>query len=139
MGRQLTEEVRDMQDMAEEKMYDCIKAFLQIYWGEDSDEMRKLRGNTRTLDDIINQATTDINFFDRFIYAVNTCNDEMMALVADAVKRAHDRRDNKIKPILRTIRQLDADLRTAGARPSFIYEMDEKGNPKRILSDIDYD
>ena len=38
------------------KQVEVVKSFLRLYWGEDSLEMQKLRGDTTTLDDIMEMA-----------------------------------------------------------------------------------
>ena len=121
------------------KQVEVVKAFLRLYWGEDSLEMQKLRGDTTTLDDIMEMANQDINFFDRFIWATNTTNNEMMNLIAQAVKDAHEKRDSKLRKQLQDIRSITQKLYQSGSNTNFMFEMDKNGYPKRILSDYDYD
>ena len=121
------------------KQVEVVKSFLRLYWGEDSLEMQKLRGDTTTLDDIMEMANQDINFFDRFIWAANTTNNEMMNLIAQAVKEAHEKRDSKLRKQLQDVRSITQKLYQSGSNTNFMFEMDENGYPKRILSDYDYD
>ena len=124
---------------ARTKQVEVVKAFLRLYWGEDSVEMQKLRGDTTTLDDIMNIANQDINFFDRFIWAANTTSNEMMNLIAQAVKEAHEKRDSKLRKQLQEVRSITQKLYQTGSNTSFMFEMDKNGYPKRIISDYDYD
>lgn len=120
------------------KQVEVVKAFLRLYWGEDSIEMQKLRGDTTTLDDIMEIANQDINFFDRFIWAANTTNNEMMNLIAQAVKEAHEKRDAKLRTQLQEIRSITQELYQSGSNTSFMFELDNNGYPKRIINDYDY-
>ena len=101
--------------------------------------MQKLRGDTTTLDDIMEMANQDINFFDRFIWAANTTNNEMMNLIAQAVKEAHEKRDSKLRKQLQEVRNITQKLYQSGSNTNFMFEMDKNGYPKRIISDYDYD
>ena len=84
--------------------------------------MQKLRGDTTTLDDIMEMANQDINFFDRFIWAANTSNNEMMNLIAEAVKQAKERRDAKLRVQLQEVRSATEELYQSGSDTKFMFE-----------------
>lgn len=125
-----------MEGNARSKQADAVKAFLKIYWGED----REMPDGTKvSVSDIMNMAITDINIFERFIYAANTTSDEMMNIIAEAVKQANYRRDNKLRVQLKDIRAITKELYDSGSDASFMFEKDADGYPKKIISDYDYD
>lgn len=131
--------LNQLEDDARRKQYDIVYSFMKIYWGEDTAEAQKQRGSTTTLEDIMKLATSDINFFDRFLYAVGDTNDEMMNLIGQAVKQAHYRRDAILRDELFEIRKITDELYKSGSSTTFMFEMDEKGYPKRIISNYDYE
>lgn len=123
---------------ARSKQYDVVYSFLKIYWGED----KVLSDGTKlSLDGengIMNIARKDINLFDRFLYAVNTTNDEMLNLMAEAVKQANEKRDTVLRDQVRVVRGITNKLYKSGSDTSFMYEKDENGHPVRIISDYDW-
>ena len=125
-----------MEQNARSKQVDAVKAFLKIYWGED---VEMPDGTKVSVTDIMNMAITDINIFDRFLYAANTTNDEMMNVIAEAVKQANYRRDNKLRKQLKEVRAVTKELYDSGSDTSFMFEKDAEGYPKKIISDYDYD
>lgn len=120
------------------KQYDVVYAFLKIYWGEHKELPDGTTIDLGGENGIMNMAMKDINFFDRFIYAVSNSSDEMMNLIAEAVKRAQEKRDEKLKKQLKTIRVITQKLHDSGSKTSFMYEKDENGYPSKIISDYDY-
>lgn len=127
-----------MEKNARDKQYDVVYSFLKIYWGEDKVLPDGTKVELGGENGIMNMAMTDINFFDRFVYAVNTTNDEMMNLIAEAVKQAHERRDAKLRKQLKNVRVVTKKLHDSGSSTSFIFERDKDGYPSKIISDYDY-
>lgn len=125
-----------MEQNARLKQVDVVSTFLKIYWGEKK-EMPD--GTVVTVSDVMNMATTDINIFDRFLYAANTTNDEMMNIIAEAVKQANYRRDNKLRKQLKEVRATTKELYDSGSDTTFMFEKDAEGYPKKIISDYDYE
>lgn len=135
LAKDLSETLTRIEKNARRKQYDTVAAFLKIYWGEDK---TLPDGSTMTLQFIMDTASADINFFDRFLYAANTTNDEMMNLVAEAVKRASEKRNNKLREQLKEVRSITKELYDSGSSTSFIFERDSDGYPSKIISDYDY-
>lgn len=135
-AEELSRTLDRMEENARSKQVDAVKAFLKIYWGED----REMPDGTKvSVTDIMNMAIKDINIFERFLYAANTTSDEMMNVIAEAVKQANNRRDNKLREQLKEIRTVTKELYDSGSSSSFMFERDSEGYPKRIISDYDYD
>lgn len=121
---------------ARTKQIDVVKAFLNIYWGEDK---TLSDGTVVTIDTIMQKATKDPNFFDRFLYAVNTSSDEMMGLIAQAVKEANNKRDAVLMEQLKNVRSITKPLYDSGSNTAFMFERNEEGYPStKLISDYDY-
>ena len=136
VAEELSKTLDRMEKNARMKQVDTVKAFLKIYWGED----REMPDGTKvSVTDIMNMAIKDINIFERFLYATNTTSDEMMNVIAEAIKQANYRRDNKLRKQLKEVRATTSTLYDSGSDTSFMFEKDADGYPKRIISDYDYD
>ena len=134
-ARQLGALLDDVEENARLKQKDVVAAFLTIYWGADKELPD---GTTVSVADIMESAIKDPNLFDRFIYAVNNSSDEMMNLIAEAVKRANDKRDAILRKQLKEVRGVTKDLFDSGSNTSFMFERDADGYPSKIISDYDY-
>ena len=134
-AKDLADVLRRMKTNARSKQVDAVKAFLKIHWGEDK---VMPDGTTVSVTDIMNAAIQDPNIFDRFIYATNATNDEMMNIISDAVRQMNERRDAVLKKDLKEIRAVTKTLYNSGSDSSFMFEKDENGYPSKIISDYDY-
>ena len=139
LATELGETLDRIESNARSKQYDVVYSFLKIYWGEDKTLPDGTKVELGGENGIMNMAITDINFFDRFIYAVNTTNDEMMNIIAEAVKQAHEKRDAKLRQQLKEVRAITKELYDSGSSTSFMFERDINGYPKKIISDYDYE
>lgn len=131
----LHDKIIRMKTNSRKKQVDVVKAFFRIYWG---DEKELPDGTIITIDDVMEMANRDINFFDRFIYAANTTNNEQMNLIAEACKQAHERRDNILRKKLKEVRVATKKLHDSGSSFGFMFERDKDGYPSKIVSDYDY-
>lgn len=136
VASQLLEKINRIESNARAKQVDVVKAFFKIYWGD----LKTLPDGTEvTIDELMEMASKDINFFDRFIYAANTTNNELMNLIAESIKQTHERRDAILKKELKRVRIATKRLQDSGSGYSFMFDRDENGYPKRIISDYDYE
>ena len=87
LANEMLDTLQEMEGKARDKQYDCVQAFLKIYWGEDTEEARKARGSNLTLKDIMDAGSSDIGLFDRILYAATQTSDVMMNLIAESVRR----------------------------------------------------
>lgn len=125
-----------IKDNARRKQVDAVKTFLKIYWG-DSRAMPD--GTEVTVDDLMEMASKDINLFDRFLYAANTTSNEMMNIIAEAVKRQHSKRDAILRKQGKEIKSITKALFDSGSDTSFMFIKDKDGNPVKLISDYDYE
>lgn len=121
---------------ARSKQVDAVKAFLKIYWGNDK---TLPDGTVVNIDTIMEKAIKDPNLFDRFLYAANTSGDEMMNLIAQAVKEANNNRDAILREQLKNVRSITKPLYDSGSSTAFMFERDSDGYPNKIISDYDYE
>lgn len=133
MNNKLTELKRN----AKKKQFDVVYAYYSIYWGKN--DQRSNGEEMVSLKEILETAKNDINFFDRYIYAMGESNDEALALFAAAVKDRNRARDEKARRGDTIIRRLTNQLFESGSDSSFIYERANGQLTGRVLSDIDWD
>ena len=140
LANDLSNTLNEIEQVARKKQFSVVHSFLKIYWGEDTEEAQKLRGSDTTLEQIMHAASKDISLFDRFIYSVGTCSDEMMALIAKATKEAKDRRDATLTKELADIRSITKKLYDSGSDTRFMFVLDKEGNPTtKVISDYNYE
>lgn len=137
LAASLNNRLTELKNNAKKKQFDVVYAYYSIYWGKDDqkqagDEMRSLR-------EILETARKDINFFDRYIYAMGESNDEALALFAAAVKDRNRARDEKARRGDTIIRRLTNNLFESGSDSAFMYERSNGTLTGRVLSDIDWD
>lgn len=136
VAKDIAETLGRMKTNARSKQVDAVAAFLKIYWGEK----RVMPDGTEvTVDDLMEMASKDINFFDRFLYAANTTSDEMMNIIAEAVKKQQNKRDAILRRQSKEIRSITKELFDSGSNTSFMFVRDKDGNPYKIISDYDYE
>lgn len=129
--------LKNIKDAALDAQELVIKNFLTIYWGE---KKTLPDGTEVTVDDIMNFGIKDPNLFERFIYSAGTSNDEMLNVIAQAMKQKQDDRDDILKKHFADIRTITKRLYDSGSDSSFMLEFDENGVPKKhVISDYDYD
>lgn len=132
----LLEQLRNLKVEARRKQYDVVYSFLKLYWGEDNKAM--LNGTEVTLENIMKAGVNDPNIFERFLYSVTNSSDEMLNLIATAIKKANNKRDAFLRDKLKEVRSATNQLYDSGSKSSVMYELDEKGYPTKIISDYDY-
>lgn len=136
VASELSQNLGRIRDNARRKQVDVVAAFLRLYWGES---VTAPDGTEVTVDDLMNMANKDINFFERFILAANTTSDEMMNVVAEAAKKKQNKRDDILRKQEKEIRSITTELYNSGSSTSFMFVRDKEGFPKRIISDYDYE
>lgn len=93
-----------------------------------------------TLEQIIDHASRDINFVDRWFSALSDADDAFLAIFDKLVKNQQFERDTELAEYYKMIAHEDQLLREAGFTSDFIYERDEKGTPTtRLKSIYDFD
>ena len=135
VSTELLDKLTRMETNCRLKQVDVVKAFFRIYWGE---KKTLPDGTEITIDQLMDTAIKDINFFDRFIYAINTTNNEQMNLIGEAVKQAQERRDAELIEKAKVIRAATSKLHSSGSSFAFIFDKDKDGYPERIISNYDY-
>lgn len=137
IAKEIHETLTNIKDSALDAQEIVIKNFLTLYWGE---KKTLPDGTEITVDDIMSYGIKDPNLFERFIYSAGTSNDEMLNVIAQAMKQKQEDRDDALKDIFRDIRTITQRLYDSGSDSSFMIELDEKGIPKKhIISNYDYD
>lgn len=122
--------------------YDAVYNFLKIYWGEDKIiEMGKDKGQTLTLEMLLDMANKDINGIDRWISSLSDASDPLLSLIDKAVKVTQSKRDKKLGDLLVEIRGIHRKLTQAGySNTDFMFERDSEGNiTGRLVSDYDFE
>lgn len=136
IANDLLVQLRDLKVEARRKQYDVVYAFLKLYWGDTNKNM--LNREEVSLEDIMKAGVQDPNIFERFLYSVATSSDEMLNLIATAVKKANNRRDDYLRDRLKDVRTATKELYDSGSTSTFMYEKDKNGYPSKIISDYDY-
>lgn len=137
LAASLNNKLTELKNNARKKQFDVVYAYYSIYWGKN--DQRNTGEEMASLREILNTAKNDINFFDRYIYAMGESNDEALALFAAAVKDRNRARDEKARKGDTLIRRLTNDLFESGGDTSFMYERKDGTLTGRVLSDIDWD
>lgn len=137
LASSLNNKLTELKRNAKKKQFDVVYAYYSIYWGKS--DQRDNGEEMVSLKEVLETAKNDINFFDRYIYAMGESNDEALALFAAAVKDRNRARDNKARRGDTIIRRLTNDLFDSGSDSSFIYERANGQLTGRVLSDIDWD
>lgn len=137
LASSLNNKLTELKRNAKKKQFDVVYAYYSIYWGKS--DQRDNGEEMVSLKEVLETAKNDINFFDRYIYAMGESNDEALALFAAAVKDRNRARDNKARRGNTIIRRLTNDLFESGSDSSFIYERANGQLTGRVLSDIDWD
>ena len=137
LATSLNTKLTQLKKDAKKKQFDVVYAYYKLYWGnndqrDNGEEMVSLR-------EILETARKDINFFDRYIYAMGESNDEALALFAAAVKDRNRARDEKARRGDVLIRRLTNDLFESGSDSAFMYERADGKLTGRVISDIDWD
>lgn len=137
--KQLADSINNIMSSSEKdirkKQFDVVYAYLKLYWGEK--DIKEFGGESYSLEELMRLAATDINIFDRFLYSMTEVSDPILALVGEATKQAHNRRDEQLRDILYKVRVTTEKLDTDS---SFMFELDSNGNKTgRIISPYDYD
>lgn len=124
----------DLKKSLREKQFDIAYAFLKIYWGED--DIKKFGDEEYSLNKLMQLAATDITIFDRLLYSMTEVSDPVLALVGEATKQVHNKRDDILRNLLYEIRTVTEKLNTD---TEFMFEKDSSGNKTgRIISPYDY-
>lgn len=137
LAASLNNKLTELKKNAKKKQFDVVYAYYSIYWGKD--DQRSNGEEMVSLKEILETARKDINFFDRYIYAMGESNDEALALFAAAVKDRNRARDEKARRGDTLIRRLTNDLFESGSDSTFMYERKDGVLTGRVLSDIDWD
>lgn len=140
-AKEIQSTLADLEHQARNKQYEVVKTFLQIYWGNDKVDLdgNKIELSNENGTGIMDVASHDVNFFDKFLYAASQTNDEMINILDAAVRDAKEKRDAILLKESTAIRQATNDLFKSGeSNTHFMFETDENGNPSKIISDFDY-
>lgn len=118
-----------------------VVKYLKQFWGQDKTiNIGANKGQTITLENILDYAEKDINFIDRYIGAMADASDPLLTLIDRAVAAVQDERDEELNDAVQTISKLNNDLIKAGYDSSFMIEKDSEGKKTgRIISDIDFE
>ena len=137
LAASLNNKLTQLKTDAMKKQFDVVYAFYSIYWG--ANDQRDANGEMRSLTEILETARRDINFFDRYLYAMGESNDEALALFAQAVKDRNRARDEKARKGDTLIRRITNELFESGGSTAFMYERVDGTPTGMVLSDIDWD
>lgn len=96
-------------------------------------------GEVLALSEIVDHATCDINWVDRYLAALNEASDPLLALVDSIVKGQQYERDMETGEWYKKIAVWDKALRDAGYSSDFIHEKKNGKNTGRLLSIYDWD
>lgn len=101
-------------------------------------------GNKRNelieLSQILDHASQDISFVDRWLTAMGDADYEILSIIDALVKNQKYERDFAMIELNAQIAKADQDLRKAGYTSDFMLELDENGIPNgRIISQYDWD
>lgn len=137
LASSLNEKLTTLRRDAKRKQFDVVYAYYSIYWGNS--DQRNNGEEMVSLREILETARKDINFFDRYIYAMGESNDEALALFAAAVRDRNQARDKIARRGDTIIRRLTNDLFEAGSDAVFMYERKDSSPTGKIISDVDWD
>ena len=107
---------------------DTMLDFLKQYWNGDI-TIKGADGteNVLTLQMILERATKDIGFMDKFFSSMGDCSDPLLSLVDKAYKTSRSRRDQRLEEYAYELKAVDKKLRNAGYSSDFMLEKTPEG------------
>lgn len=122
--------------------YPIFRNFLNQFWSAPETISVKFgRKGLRdyTIDQILQEADSDIGFMDRWLYSMAESTDLLLRLIDQPVKKARLIARDKSIETLKRLQKAQLDLEKAGYNTEFIYEKDSDGKyTGYYIREVDY-
>lgn len=107
---------------------DTMTDFLKQYWNGDI-KIKNADGteNALTLQMILDRASKDISFVDKFFSSMGDSSDPLLSLMDKAFKTSRSRRDQRLEEVAFDLKAVDKKLRDSGQSSDFMLEKDIEG------------
>lgn len=103
---------------------------------------QKIKGKVITseyIDNLMVEASTDIGFMDRWLFAMAESSDLLLRLIERPIKNARFKAKERTDETVRQLQKAQEDLEKAGHKSDFIYEKDSEGKlTGRYIQELDW-
>lgn len=121
-----------------EQRFTTVYNILKHYWG-DVDERIDNKGNIHSLEKMLRVADIDINAFDRWVFSMGQCSDEVLTLVHQVVLDSKRKMNERLRTVEYLISEETEKLYNAGYDSDFCFVRDEEGVPTgHLISNINW-